>query len=410
MSRFLLRLLVAFTVGLDLCGVFLPYMLLSQLYEHNSILIFQASSFIFGIIYLLLTWFLGGCTFLRWPWATYWKLLQRWFLIVFGSFVLALFAGFLLSLPTNSYSSSICVIALVQLVWGCMTRYWLQKYVRGLSVSNSDLTKRLKFKSSYLSKRKLVLLFVAYHPSEREVELLKSCLAELTMDIGYAVVVNDYRPGEPVDQLRDGADQFIVNNENLGYGRAVNRLVAAFDDLPPYIGVLNTDLSWGAGTFEKILDWLENHPKVSLAVPQILDENGTVQQLCKQNPTILGLFSRRFFPERFKPRWLKRYDHWYVMADQNYDKVFEVPYLSGCCVLIRANTFLISGGFDEQYFLYLEDADITRKQSLHGLCVHLPVAEVVHGWGRGNYGSTKLMLVNLISAWQYFRKWGWKLW
>ena len=92
MSRFLLRLLVAFTVGLDLCGVFLPYMLLLQLYEHNSILIFQASSFIFGITYLLLTWFLGGCTFLRWPWATYWKLLQRWLLIVFGSFVLALFA------------------------------------------------------------------------------------------------------------------------------------------------------------------------------------------------------------------------------------------------------------------------------------------------------------------------------
>ena len=174
--------------------------------------------------------------------------------------------------------------------------------------------------------------------------------------------------------------------------------------------VLNTDLSWGAGTFEQILDWLENNPKVSLAVPQILDETGTVQQLCKQNPTILGLFSRRFLPERFKPSWLKRYDRWYVMEDQNYDNVFEVPYLSGCCVLIKANTFLLSGGFDEQYFLYLEDADITRKQALHGLCVHLPVAKVVHSWGRGNYGSTKLMLVNLISAWQYFRKWGWKLW
>jgi len=42
--------------------------------------------------------------------------------------------------------------------------------------------------------------------------------------------------------------------------------------------------------------------------------------------------------------------------------------------------------------------------------VHLPVASVVHGWGRGNYRNLGLMVVNLTSAWRYFRKWGWALW
>jgi len=42
--------------------------------------------------------------------------------------------------------------------------------------------------------------------------------------------------------------------------------------------------------------------------------------------------------------------------------------------------------------------------------VHLPVAGVVHGWGRGNYRNLGLMAVNLASAWHYFRKWGWALW
>ena len=45
-----------------------------------------------------------------------------------------------------------------------------------------------------------------------------------------------------------------------------------------------------------------------------------------------------------------------------------------------------------------------------GRCVHLPVAGVVHGWGRGNYRNLRLMVVNLMSAWRYFVKWGWSLW
>ena len=125
---------------------------------------------------------------------------------------------------------------------------------------------------------------------------------------------------------------------------------------------------------------------------------------------MLGLFSRRFLPNWLKPAWLKRYDRWYVMADQNYQEVFEAPYLSGCCMLIRSEAFCSAGGFDERYFLYLEDADLTRSLARDGRCVHLPVASVVHGWGRGNYRNLGLMAVNLASAWNYFRKWGWALW
>jgi GT2 family glycosyltransferase len=257
---------------------------------------------------------------------------------------------------------------------------------------------------------KLLLLLVAYHPSLREVEQLQACLAALQPAVGYAVVVNDYQPGEPVDQLAAGAVAFLTNRDNPGYGRAVNRLVASLTEAPPYLGVLNTDLSWQSGTFERLLAWLEQHPDVSLAVPQILDEQGKSQTLCKRHPTLLGLFSRRFLPEMLKPGWLKRYDRWYVMADQDGQQIFEVPYLSGCCMLMRRDAFLRVGGFDERYFLYLEDADLTRSLAREGRCVHLPVAAVVHGWGRGNYRNLRLVVVNLISAWHYFGKWGWALW
>ena len=258
--------------------------------------------------------------------------------------------------------------------------------------------------------RQLLLLLVAYHPSSEEVGHLQACLSVLPEQVGYAVVVNDHLTGEAVEQLADGADCFLPNADNPGYGRAVNRLVAQLEEIPSYLGVLNTDLTWAAGTFEQLLGWLQQHPDVSLAVPQIFDGAGTPQKLCKRHPTVLGLFSRRFLPDWLKPAWLKRYDRWYVMADQDYQKVFEVPYLSGCCMLMRSDAFRRVGGFDERYFLYLEDADLTRSLASEGKCVHLPVAGVVHNWGRGNYRNLSLMLVNLSSAWHYFSKWGWTLW
>lgn len=92
------------------------------------------------------------------------------------------------------------------------------------------------------------------------------------------------------------------------------------------------------------------------------------------------------------------------MTDINYHQMFEVPYLSGCCMVTRSDAFCMLGGFDERYSLYLEDADITRSLAQYGLCVHLPVASIIHVCGRGNYSSFYLMCVNVVSMWRYFQK------
>ena len=260
------------------------------------------------------------------------------------------------------------------------------------------------------AKRDLLLIFVAYHPSVKEVNTILSCLKSLPSNIGYAVVVNGYQSGEPVDLLSADADYFMTNSTNLGYGRAINSLVEYIEDLPQYIGILNTDIFWQVGTFSSIVSWLNIHPEVALAVPSIYSPEGDRQHLCKQNPTLLALFSRRFIPDRFKPNFLKRYDSWYLMSDHDYNEIISSTYLSGCCMIVRSEDFNAVGGFDDRYFLYLEDADLTRTLADRGMCVHLPNVSIVHGWGRGNYSDMRLTFVNLISVWKYFTKWGWVLW
>jgi len=260
--------------------------------------------------------------------------------------------------------------------------------------------------------RELHLILVAFHPSAAEVGRLEICLAQLPLQIGYVVVVNDHTPGEPVERLQAGADLFLTTQKNPGYGSAVNwaaHQLLASGVAGPWIAAMNTDLTWDPGSFETLLAWLNQRPDVVLAVPQIVDPAGTVQQLCKTDPALLALLSRRFLPECCKPRALRTYDRRYVMADRNYEEPMDVAYLSGCCMLIRRSAFEAVGGFDERFFLYLEDADLTRSLRAMGRCMHVPLARVRHAWGRGNHRSLRLTLVNLMSAWLYFRKWGFKL-
>ena len=414
--------LLWFSLSLDVLGLVLAALLATQLQHHKPALVLQADGLAFGLGFVLLAWFFGGYSFLRWPWMPFRQLLQRWLLVVCSALLLSVLAGWMLNVPVTAvwfHRSTLLILGLVLGLWGILMRCWLHPLARrqaAMVLSRSPVAQRLYRTELYVTQesavvqRQLMLLLVAYHPSPLEVEQLQACLATLPPEVGYAVVVNEHQPGEPVEQLAAGADLFLANRDNPGYGRAVNRLVVRLGQLPPYIGVLNTDLSWQPGTFQHLLGWMQQHPNVNLAVPQILDELGTLQKLCKHHPTVLGMFSRRFLPNGLKPAWLKRYDRWYVMADQNYQEVFEAPYLSGCCMLMRSEAFCSAGGFDERYFLYLEDADLTRSLARHGRCVHLPVASVVHGWGRGNYRNLRLMAVNLISAWHYFRKWGWALW
>lgn len=262
---------------------------------------------------------------------------------------------------------------------------------------------------AWLGTCEVILVLVAFHPDEEEVCRLQISLETLEPWIGYAVVVNDHRPGEAVDRLAAGARLFLTNKDNPGYGRAVNRAVQTLrqrGETAEWLGVLNTDLSWHKGTFELLFGWLREHPEVVLAVPQLLDADGMVQKLCKHHPTVLGLFSRRFIPAWLKGRALLRYDAWYVMDQEDYSQILDVEYLSGCCMLMSMRAFQRVGGFDSQYFLYLEDADLTRSMASIGRTIHLPIASVIHHWGRGNYRSWRLVLVNLHSAWIYFRKWG----
>ena len=266
--------------------------------------------------------------------------------------------------------------------------------------------------SSLFGPAQLDLLIIVYRPGAAELQALGACLAILPPTIRYSLALNAVQPELPKGLELLLADALLVqrNSENLGYGRAANRLFKALPQPAPWVAVLNTDLHWQPGSFEALLVWLASQHDVVAAVPQILSPSGQVERLTKRDPSLLALCSRRFLPRRLKPQWLLRLDARFTMDNHDLQSIFEVPYLSGCCLFVRSDAYAAVGGFDSAYFLYLEDADLTRRLRPLGRCLHLPVASVTHGWGRGSHHSVWLTLVNFWSAFIYFRRWGFRLW
>jgi len=257
--------------------------------------------------------------------------------------------------------------------------------------------------------KKVFIAIVAYHPESEEVSRLEECLDRLGKGISYGVLANDHKGEEAVDRLSRSAAVFIRSKENLGYGRAANMLYREMRCTPEYFCIINTDVNWEEGSIEKAIDWLDRNKNVSLAVPKITDMNGDIEYLCKRDPTVLAMISRRFIPLHMKPKILKKYDDWYRMMDKDYGTCFEADYLSGCFMIARTACYANIGGFDEDYFLYLEDADLTRRMKAEGRTVHLPFVSVQHMWGKGNYKKLSLTIENIKSCIIYFRKWGLKV-
>ena len=89
-------------------------------------------------------------------------------------------------------------------------------------------------------------------------------------------------------------------------------------------------------------------------------------------------------------------------------KPVQSEYLSGSFMICRRSVLDLVGWFDEQYFLYLEDADLTRGMAAYGACIHYPLASVRHHWARENHSNIRLVFANIISFIRYSFKWGFK--
>ncbi len=236
---------------------------------------------------------------------------------------------------------------------------------------------------------------------------INSCLLS---ELVYKIYLID---NSPTDELRefsklDHRIVYIFNNANLGFGKAHNiAMKKSIEECTPYHLVLNPDVCFEEGVLEELYKFMEENTDVGLVMPKVLYPDGRIQYLCKLLPTPFDLFGRRFL--NFYPfkKYIEKRNEIYELRFTGYDKIMEVPYLSGCFMFIRTKVLEKVGLFDERFFMYLEDTDLSRRIHRVAKTIYYPYVNIYHEYVKGSYKNKVLLKYHIQSAIKYFNKWGW---
>jgi GT2 family glycosyltransferase len=221
------------------------------------------------------------------------------------------------------------------------------------------------------------------------------------------VVVDNGSSDEIRDAVQGMGGTYVRPGKNLGFGRGHNLALKQLDGVDaPYHLILNPDIVFDLDTLSRLADVMDSRPDVGLVMPRVLYPDGSNQYLCKLLPAPIDLVLRRFLPGPWKLLARKRIAS-YELRSLDYDAPAYVPSLSGCFMFARRSVLKAVGGFDERFFLYMEDVDLCRRMLAVSRLLYWPGVTVEHVHQMGSYRNRKLLFMHIRSAIQYFNKWGW---
>lgn len=195
---------------------------------------------------------------------------------------------------------------------------------------------------------------------------------------------------------------YIKAERNGGFGYGHNLAMHKYAHLSDYFLICNPDIDFDPKELEKLLK-VAKASQAGLYSPKIIYPDGTDQFGQRLLPNPLNLFARRFLPDYFS----KKIDGRYLLKTLMVDKLTTVPSVSGSFMLFRSECLLALGGFDERYFMYMEDIDLSRRCAFKFGALYVPSACVVHEHQQASYKNKILLKAHIISAIRYFNKWGW---
>lgn len=193
--------------------------------------------------------------------------------------------------------------------------------------------------------------------------------------------------------------EYIFVDNNVGFGSGHNIVLKKIKNKSNFHLVLNPDVSFEGDIIIALIQQLANRKEIAMIAPKVLFPNGKHQYTARKYPSFLDLIMRRL-----KLNVAKIKDHEYRNKDLS--KPLLVAYLTGCFQLYKTADFVAINGFDERYFLYMEDVDICKKIDVLGKQkMYYPKVSITHVLKQGSSKHLKLFYYHLSSAIKYYMKW-----
>jgi GT2 family glycosyltransferase len=235
---------------------------------------------------------------------------------------------------------------------------------------------------------------------------INACMESLSRcNLALTVYIVDNSPTDALRRIFEGtAAVYMHNPANPGFGAGHNLALARSAAAGfRYHLVINADVRFDIDVLTPMIEHMERRPEIGQMMPCVRNPDGTLQRLCKLVPTPADLLFRRFLPRRLKDARSRRFE----LHASGYDRVMFVPYLSGCFMLLRQAALQEVGCFDERFFMYPEDIDLTRRIAEKYETVFYPPVCVTHSHGAASHTSLRMFAIHAANIVRYFNKWGW---
>jgi N-acetylglucosaminyl-diphospho-decaprenol L-rhamnosyltransferase len=259
----------------------------------------------------------------------------------------------------------------------------------------------------------LPVVTVTYSPGPHLERFLASLSLATERPVSVLLADNGSTDGTPQAAVERYPNvRLFATGANLGYGTAVNRAIAHLDEIgQPWVDdwviVANPDVQWGPGSIDELLDAATRWPWAGALGPLIRDPDGSVYPSARHLPSLLrGGMHAVVGPVWKRNPWTAAYRQERLEPSER-----AVGWLSGSCLLVRRSAFGRVGGFDERYFMYMEDVDLGDRLGKAGWqSVYVPSAEVLHHKGHStghdpashlaaHHTSTYIFLADRYSGW-----------
>ena len=222
-------------------------------------------------------------------------------------------------------------------------------------------------------------------------EHLLECVRSLRADGVVEVLVADNSSSDGSDRAVASTDANVVvlpTGGNLGFGAGANRGVAAVH--ADYILLLNPDTLVEPGTVKVLADALDRDPRLALVGPRVENLDGSLYPSARTFPSLGDAIGHAFLGFVNPANAFTRR---YRMLDWDHALPRDVDWIAGTCMLLRRAAFDAVGGFDEQYFMYVEDVDLCWRLWRAGWRIaYEPAGRVVHTIGVSSEQSPYRMI------------------
>jgi GT2 family glycosyltransferase len=191
------------------------------------------------------------------------------------------------------------------------------------------------------------------------------------------------------------------NPGNPGYASACNRGIRATTQ--PYVFIFNSDVEFLEDGIGAVLDHLDANPDIGALGPLVLNSDRSVQMSCRRFPSMFENLVHGFLGDIWPDN---PYTRSYQMKGLCRDEPTDVDWVSGAAMLLRREAADRVGGFDESYFMYVEDVDICWRMREAGYrVVYNPALRLVHHIGRtSSQQSIRMLYHHHRSMFVFFRK------